>query len=78
MLEGSLPWYHFNSAAGDDRTQGGRLRISSDGDDRMRAKIKTQKNPSTKNEPPKKSHRQFPSLKKFPKAVNDIKRKISF
>ena len=33
---------------------GGVLRISSDGDDRMRAKLKTKKMPRASKEPPKK------------------------
>ena len=54
---------------------GGVLRVSSDGDDRMGAKIKTQKNPlrasnKTQKIPgqkltPKKSHVKFPNLKNF-------------
>ena len=53
----------------------------------MGAKIKTQKNPWTKNFPPppptkkkteKKSHAEFPSLKNFQKALNDIRWKIKF
>ena len=54
----------------------------------MGAKIKTQKNLWTKNFPPppptikkkteKKSHAEFPSLKNFQKALNDIRWKIKF
>ena len=53
----------------------------------MGAKIKTQKNPWTKNFPlphqqkkktEKKSHAEFPSLKNFRKALNDIRWKIKF
>ena len=60
----------------------GVLRISIDGDDRMGAKIKTQKDPySFQQNPknsldqkltPKKSHAEFPSLKIFQKVLNDI------
>ena len=46
------------------------LRILSDGDDRMGAKIKTQKTP------PKNSHAEFQTLKNFQKALNDTTRKI--
>ena len=52
------------------------LRISSDGDDRMGAKIRTPKKslgPATK---PKKSHAEFPSHKNFQKALNDVIIKI--
>lgn len=41
----------------------GVLRVSSDGDDQMGAKIKTQKNPWAKLTP-QKSRAKFPSLKK--------------
>ena len=53
----------------------------------MGARIKTQKNPWTKNFPPppptkkknrKKIHAEFPSLKNFRKALNDIRWKIKF
>ena len=53
----------------------------------MGARIKTQKNPWTKNFPlphqqknktEKKSHAEFPSLKNFRKALNDIRWKIMF
>ena len=63
----------------------GVLRVSSDGDDRMGVKIKTQKNPQSfqqnpKNSldqklTPKKSHAELPSLKNFQKGLNDIIRK---
>ena len=69
-----------------DIALGGLLRISSDGDDRMGAKIKTQKNPKGFQQnpkksldpklTPKKSHAEFPSLKNFQKALNDMPRKI--
>ena len=42
---------------------GGVLRISSDGDDRMGAKIKTPKNPWTKHKTPKNPMRNFRALK---------------
>ena len=52
------------------------LRISSDGDDRMMgAKNKTQENPKkslNQKLTPKKSNAEFPSLKNFHKALNDI------
>ena len=61
---------------------GGVLRISSEEDNRMGAKIKTQKNsvglPTNPKKSldqtltPKKSHDEFPSLKNFHKALNDI------
>ena len=55
----------------------GVFRISSYRDDRMGAKIKTQKNRWTKIYPPKKSHAEFPSHNKnFQEAQNDITRKI--
>jgi len=63
---------------------GGIFHVSSDGDDQMGAKIKTQKNPwgfqrNPKNPwnkiNPTKSHAEFPSLKKFQKGLNDITRK---
>ena len=65
----------------------GDLRISSDRDDRMGAKLKTRKNPmrfkqnpkripGPKFNPPKNSHGEFPSPKNFQKALNDITRKI--
>ena len=54
-------------------TQGGRLRISSDRDDRMRAKIKTPKNPWTKNEPAKKWQISEPS--KISKSIKWYKTK---
>ena len=64
---------------------GGRIRISSDRDNRMGAKIITRKtplgfkqNPQIVPEPkfnPKKSHAEFPSRKHFQKALNDITRK---
>ena len=50
------------------------FQISSDGVDRMEAKIKTQKNTKTKNYPPpppahqkRKSHAEFPILKSLQK-----------
>ena len=52
------------------------LRISSERDDRMGAKIRTPKKslgPATK---PKKSHAEFPSHKNFQKALNDVIIKI--
>jgi len=59
----------------------GVLRVSSDGDDRMGAKIKTQKIPNkiqkkpwSKNYP-QKFHAEFPSLNNFQKGLNDITRK---
>ena len=67
------------------RGRGGTIRISSDGDDRMGAKIIARKtplgfkqNPQIVPEPkfnPKKSHAEFPSRKHFQKALNDITRK---
>ena len=50
--------------------------ISSDGDDRMGTKIKTQKNSLDQKLTPKTSHAEFSSLKNFQKALNDITRKI--
>lgn len=47
---------------------GGLLRISSDGDDLMGAKIITPQTPWTKNLTPKKSHSEFSSLKNFHRA----------
>ena len=44
---------------------GGVLWISSDGNDRMGAKIKTQKKLLDQELTPKKSHAEFPSLRKF-------------
>ena len=68
------------------RGGGGILRISSDRDIRMGAKMNTQKNPLDfkqnpkksldQNLTPKKSHAEFPSHKNFQKALNDITRKI--
>ena len=59
----------------DHRNQVGRG-ISSDRDDRMGAKIKTQKNPwgfkQNLKKSPKKSNDEFPSHKNFQKATNDI------
>ena len=63
------------------------LWISIDGDDRLGAKIKTQKNPQgfptkpqkiprSKVSPPKKPHTEFLNLKNFQKALNDTTRKI--
>ena len=67
------------------RRGGGVLRVFSDGDGRMGAKVKTRKNPlSFQQNPkksldqkltPKKSHAEFPSLKNFQKGLNDITRK---
>ena len=67
-------------------SQGRVLRISSDRDDRMKAKIKTQKNPQGFQQnpkkylkqklTPKKSHVEFLSHKNFQRALNDITRKI--
>ena len=41
------------------------FRISSDGDDRIGAKIKTQKSPWTKNQPPKNPMPNFQALRLF-------------
>ena len=47
------------------------VRISSDGDDQMRVRIKTQKNPWTKTAPPKKIPcRIFTNLRNFQKGLN--------
>ena len=54
---------------------GGVLRISSDGDDRMGAKIKTQKKSLDQKLTPKESHAELPSLKNFQKGLNDVIRK---
>ena len=53
---------------------GGVLQISSDGDDRMGAKIK--KKSLDQKLTPKTSHAKFPSPKNFQKALNDITRKL--
>ena len=52
---------------------GGVFRISSDGVNRMGAKIKTKKIPDQKLTP-KKSHAEFPSLRNFQKGLHDITR----
>ena len=69
----------YSVTLGDTRLpprRGGVLRISSGKDDRMGVKSKTQINPWTKTQPPKKSPTEFPSHKNLQKALNDITRKI--
>ena len=53
------------------------LRISSDGDDRMGARLKTKKIPGPKIKTPKESHAEFPGLKIFQKTFkNDMTLKM--
>ena len=47
----------------------GVLRILSDRDDRMGAKIKTQKISLDQNLTPQKSNAEFPSVQKFPESI---------
>ena len=61
-----LPNYFLNFSTFSHKTPGRVLGISSDGDDRMEPKVKTQKNPWTKTDrklTPKKSHADFVARK---------------
>ena len=61
-----IPYLHlWCSLYRDPSGGGGVLWISSDGNDRMGAKIKTPKKLLDQELTPKKSHAEFPSLKKF-------------
>ena len=55
---------------------GGGLRISSGKDDRMGAKIKTEINPWTKTQLPKKSPTEFPSHKNLQKETLEMDRNV--
>ena len=66
MTKNAIPYlYLWCSLYRDPRGGGGVLWISSDGNDRMGAKIKTQKKLLDQELTPKKSHAEFPSLRKF-------------